>query len=71
MKITNVTKHVSFIVETDNEGINIYRRNGPDDWEQQWDEVMWDESWEPLHECEEIEKLYQEYISSSLGDVKI
>ena len=60
MKITEITKIVSFLIETDEEYPNEYTRYSSDNWT-----VRMGESDEPLYDCEEIEKLYQEWLAKN------
>ena len=57
MKITSIEKIESFIIKTDEDDYYQYHRYGSDSWF-----VTMGESEEPVHYCEEIEKLFQEYI---------
>ena len=59
MKITEVTKTVCFLVETDEEYPNEYTRYSADNWT-----VRMGESDEPLYNCEEIETLYKEWLAN-------
>ena len=58
MKITEVTKVICFFIETDDEDNYMYNRYGVNNWT-----VRMGESDEPLYNCDEIEKLYQEWIT--------
>lgn len=58
MKITEVTKVICFFIETDDEYNYMYNRYGANNWT-----VRMGESDEPLYNCDEIEKLYQEWIT--------
>ena len=58
MKITEVTKVICFFIETDDEDNYMYNRYGANNWT-----VRMGESDEPLYNCDEIEKLYQEWIT--------
>lgn len=60
MKITEVTKIVCFLVETDDEYNYMHTRYGADDWT-----VRMGESDEPLYNCGEIETLYQEWFAKN------
>jgi len=57
MKITEVTKIVCFLIETDDEYNCMYTRYSADNWT-----VRIGESDEPLYDCKEIESLYQEWL---------
>ena len=58
MKITEVTKVICFFIETDDEDNYMYNRYDANNWT-----VRMGESDEPLYNCDEIEKLYQEWIT--------
>ena len=60
MKITEVTKIVCFLIETDDEDNYMYTRYSFDNWT-----VRMGESDEPLYNCEEIEALYQEWLTKN------
>ena len=61
MKITEVTKIVCFLIETDDEDNYMYTRYGADNWT-----ARMGESDEPLYSCEEIETLYQEWLAKNV-----
>ena len=59
MKIENVTKSVSFIIETNSSEFPTYRRGENGGWEN-----LMGESWEPCYMNEdELEKMYQEWLA--------
>lgn len=60
MKLKEVTKAIVFFVETDEDEQNYYTRYSADNWT-----VRMGESDEPLFYCEEIEKLFQEWLSKN------
>lgn len=60
MKIKEVTKATIFYVETDEEGYYRYIRHGADSWT-----VTMGESDEPVYDCEELEKLFQDWLSKN------
>lgn len=60
MKIKEVTKIICFLIETDDEYRNEYTRYSEDNWT-----VRIGESDEPLHNCEEIESLYQDWLAKT------
>lgn len=57
MKIINVTKSMTYYVETDTEDFPYYRtnENGTD-----WENLMGD-SWESVYNVEELQKLFLDY----------
>jgi len=60
MKIESVTRVVEFIIETDSTEFPTYRRGENGGWEQ-----LMGESWEPCYsDEEELERMYQDYLSS-------
>lgn len=60
MILKEVTKAVVFFVETDEKEQNYYTRYSSDNWT-----VRMGESDEPLYDCEEIERLFQEWLSKN------
>ena len=64
MKITEVTKIVCFSIETDEEYPNEYTRYGANNWT-----VKFFDSVVELYNCEEIEKLYQEWLSKNKNNI--
>jgi len=60
MKITNVEPISGVRVTTDQPEFNEYTRYGPDCWY-----VTMGESDEPVYDCRELERLYQERVTSS------
>ena len=60
MEITEVTKIVCFLIETDDEYQNEYTRYSADNWT-----VRMGESDEALYNCKEIEALYQEWLAKN------
>ncbi len=60
MKIKEVTKIVCFLIETDEEYPNEYTRYSADNWT-----VRMGESDETLYNCEEIETLYQKWLTKN------
>jgi len=60
MKITDVTPIKGVRVTTDEDEYNEYTRYGPDCWY-----VQMGESDEPVYECQELERLYQEHTAGS------
>tara|TARA_B110000977_G_C10614254_1_gene313498 strand:+ start:25 stop:450 length:426 start_codon:yes stop_codon:yes gene_type:complete len=56
MKITEVTEIQCSYIETNEEYPNEYKRYSPYNWT-----VLLGESNEPVHNCEEIEELYQNF----------
>ncbi len=57
MKILEVVKMESFKVETDEDEVSTYIRYSKNSWF-----VKMGESDESVYDCEELEKLYQEYM---------
>lgn len=60
MKIKEVTKAIIFYVETDEEDYYRYIRHGADSWM-----VAMGESDEPVYKCEELEQMFQEWVSKN------
>ena len=60
MKIVNVTKSIVFYVETDENELNRYTRHSSENWT-----VTMGESDEPIYDCEELEKVFQEWVSQN------
>ena len=61
MKVVEITAVLSHVVTTDDKDYPIYRRNGPDNWEQ-----MMGCSWEcVLSGVEELEAAYQAHIQEA------
>jgi len=60
MKIINATKSIVFYVETDENELNKYTRHSSENWT-----VTMGESDEPVYDCEELEKLFQEWGSQN------
>ena len=60
MKILNVKRIEYYIVVTDEEDYNTYRRKVYGDVDS-WENLM-GESWEPVYDYAEFEKLLQEYL---------
>lgn len=57
MKIVDIIEHTVFFVETDERGYHLYKRYSKDYW------TMWaGERDEPAHECEDLEKAFQENV---------
>ncbi len=65
MKIIDVQKVEYYIVETDTQDLNLYRRNvrgSKDSWE-----VLMGDSWEPTYGNNELEELFQEWLLDNNG----
>lgn len=63
MEILEIHKIEYYIITTDEDGWNTYRRyihGGPDSWE-----VLIGESWEYFYNNIELEKLFQKWIKNS------
>jgi hypothetical protein len=60
MKITNATRSIVFYVETDENELNRYTRHSSENWT-----VTMGESDETVYDCEEMEKLFQEWLSQN------
>lgn len=60
MRITKITPVTGERVTTDENEFNEYIRYGADCWY-----VQMGESDEPVYECRELERLYQEHVKSS------
>lgn len=56
MNILEVSEVTSFIVKTDNDCWPIYRRNGPDNWEN-----LMGESWEGIYDTDDLEVAFLAY----------
>jgi len=56
MKIIKVEPVTSEYITTDNKEWPIYRRNGPDSWEN-----LMGNSWEEAYDYEELEEAYKEW----------
>lgn len=64
MEILEVHKIEYYLITTDEEGWNTYRRNihgGPDSWE-----ISIGESWEYFYNSNELEKLFQYWLKTQL-----
>jgi len=59
MKIIQTSSAVVHYVETDEAELNLYTRHSPEYWT-----VTMGESEEIIHDCEELERLFQNYISA-------
>ena len=57
MKITDVTKSMTYYVDTDNEDFPYYRTNENGS---HWENLM-GESWKSVYDVEELQKLFWEY----------
>jgi len=60
MKIVNAEKSIVFYVETDEKELNRYTRHSSCSWT-----VIMGESDEPVYDCEDLEKLFQEWVSQN------
>jgi hypothetical protein len=60
MKITNATRSIVFYVETDESELNRYTRHSSENWS-----VTMGQSDEVVYDCEEMEKLFQEWFSQN------
>ena len=60
MKIKEITEITSFYVETDEDLYNFYTRHSADCWF-----LRMGETDEPIFACEDIEEMFQQYLSKS------
>lgn len=62
MKIVRVTKAIIFYIETDEKDYHRYIRHAANSWT-----VAMGESDEPVYDCEELEKMFQKWLSENGG----